>query len=115
MIANFFQSLSTHEVRYLLISGQAAVLYGAAVFSEDVDIWISPEEENCGRLLGSLAELGARYYKLTPPLSAPYVEKGHGFHFAVGEGDDEFFVDVMGRPPRVPPFAHAGRCSRDGT
>jgi hypothetical protein len=37
MIASFFQSLETHRVAYLLISGQATVLYGAATFSEDID------------------------------------------------------------------------------
>jgi hypothetical protein len=34
MIASFFQSLEREGVAYLLISGQAAVLYGAATFSE---------------------------------------------------------------------------------
>ena len=42
MIANFFQSLSAHDVEYLLISGQATILYGAATFSEDIDLWINP-------------------------------------------------------------------------
>src|SRR5512141_1363680 len=42
MIANFFQSLEDHRVEHLLISGQASVLYGAATFSEDVDLWINP-------------------------------------------------------------------------
>ena len=34
MIANFFQSLDRNGGEYLLISGQATVLYGAATFSE---------------------------------------------------------------------------------
>ena len=42
MSANSFQNLSTHGVASLLISGQAAVLYGAATFSEDIDLWIEP-------------------------------------------------------------------------
>jgi len=37
MIASFFQSLETRCVAYLLISGQATVLYGAATFPEDMD------------------------------------------------------------------------------
>jgi len=39
---NFFQALSRHRVRHLLISGQATVLYGASTFSEDVDLWVEP-------------------------------------------------------------------------
>ena len=46
MIANFFQSLDRNRVEYLLISGQATVLYGAATFSEDIDLWVNPTETN---------------------------------------------------------------------
>jgi hypothetical protein len=46
MIANFFQSLDRNQVEYLLISGQATVLYGAATFSEDIDLWLNPVEKN---------------------------------------------------------------------
>ena len=42
MIASFFQRLEADGVDYLLISGQATILYGAATFSEDVDIWLRP-------------------------------------------------------------------------
>src|SRR5690606_5914107 len=30
------------RVEWLLISGQATILYGAATFSEDVDLWVKP-------------------------------------------------------------------------
>ena len=53
MIANFFQSLSDRGVDYLLISGQATVLYGAATFSEDIDLWINPTSENRDRCIAS--------------------------------------------------------------
>jgi len=60
MIANFFQSLEAQRVEYLLISGQATVLYGAATFSEDIDLWINPTEENSRRLQASLCDCEAR-------------------------------------------------------
>ncbi len=41
MIANLFQSLIDRGVEYVLISGRATVLYGAATFSEDIDPWIA--------------------------------------------------------------------------
>jgi len=44
MIANFFRSLNSYQADYLLISGQATVLYGAATFSEDIDLWIRLED-----------------------------------------------------------------------
>lgn len=46
MIASFFQRLDDEGVDYLLISGQATILYGAATFSEDVDLWVAPTEAN---------------------------------------------------------------------
>ena len=106
MIANFFQSLDRHQVEYLLISGQATVLYGAATFSEDIDLWINPTEKNRDRLLLALRDCQARYYKLTPPLTMEHLQRGHGFHFVLpGGGSDEIFLDVMGQPPRAGAFA----------
>lgn len=113
MIKSFFQSLEANRVGYLLISGQASVLYGAATFSEDIDLWIEPSAENVARFHSTLHELGAHYYKLTPPLEPGYLEAGHGFHFLLGaERDDPVFLDVMGRPPRSREFAAALRASR---
>ncbi len=106
MIANFFQSLERSGVEYLLISGQATVLYGAATFSEDIDLWINPTEENRGRLKVALQNCRACYYKLTPPLTLKNLQLGHGFHFTLPDGDaGEIFLDVMGNPPRAGSFA----------
>ena len=41
MIVDFFQNLDARRLEYLLISGQATVLYGAATFSEDIDLWVN--------------------------------------------------------------------------
>ena len=105
MIANFFQSLSDNGAEYLLISGQATVLYGAATFSEDIDLWINPTPENCGRFTAALRQCHARFYKLTPVLSAENLTRGHGFHFLLSDAkNSEIFLDVMGNPPRVGAF-----------
>lgn len=103
MIESFFRSLEEQRVAYLLISGQATVLYGAAVFSEDIDLWIRPTAENADALLAALRSVGATYYKLTPPLEPGFLLRGHGFHFRVPD-EPEFFLDIMGQPPRVPAF-----------
>lgn len=106
MIANFFQNLDRHKVEHLLISGQATVLYGAATFSEDIDLWINPTEENRVRFLAALSDCGACYYKLTPLFSVEHLQQGHGFHFILPGGDaGEVFLDVMGNPPRAGLFA----------
>jgi hypothetical protein len=113
MIANFFQSLRTCRVEHLLISGQATVLYGAATFSEDIDLWINPSAENCARLLTALRACNARYYKLTPKLTVANLQRGHGFHFVLpSRPEPEAFLDVMGKPPRTPDFHGAFKASR---
>jgi hypothetical protein len=43
---SLFRSFERDDLEYLLISGQASVLYGAATFSEDVDIWVRPKAAN---------------------------------------------------------------------
>ncbi|MDO9541186.1 MAG: hypothetical protein Q7J98_02540 [Kiritimatiellia bacterium] len=111
MIKRFFHGLMVNEVEFLLISGQAAILYGAATFSEDIDLWIKPTAENCHRLRAALGGMRAKYYKLTPPLNVSYLKEGHGFHFLL-PGVMDVFVDVMGSPPRVSSFPQAMKRSR---
>ncbi len=106
----FFHNLEQLGVRYLLISGQASVLYGAAQFSEDIDLWLSPTWANIRAFLVVLEKADASVYKLTPPLNRSYLLHGHGFHFRLPE--EEFqpaYLDFMGCPPRVGPFSSAFR------
>ena len=109
MIKSFFHNLNSHKVNYILISGQAAVLYGAATFSEDIDIWVSPEIENWNKFLGVLKKFKAKIYKLTPPLTEEHIRKGHGFHFEFPEDNRKmtWFLDVMGVVPRIKSFSKA--------
>jgi hypothetical protein len=113
MIANFFQRFDQAGVEYLLISGQATVLYGAATFSEDIDLWIKPTMENRERFIAALSACQACYYKLTPPLTVEHLQAGHGFHFRLPAGKGgEIYLDVMGNPPRTGPFSGACATAR---
>lgn len=102
-----FRTFEASGVRYLLISGQASILYGAATFSEDIDLWVEPAADNFRRLMSALASCRARIHKLTPKPEPRIVRKGHGFHFIVSGGREETYLDVMGYPPRVGPFSKA--------
>ncbi len=99
-----FAAFERFGVEYLLISGQASILYGAATFSEDVDIWLGPGAANVRRLVRSLAACGAKVHKLTPPLEARWLRRGHGFHFVT---PGPVYLDVMAYPPRAGGFAAA--------
>lgn len=102
---SLFRTFEAHRVRYLVISGQACVLYGAAFFSQDLDLWIRPTRSNVTVLIEALRRLKARLHKLTPPLTLPNFRRGHGFHFRVPQpGSTDLFLDIMGQPPRVGGF-----------
>src|SRR5882724_10474856 len=49
-----FASLNSHEVKYLVIGGTAAVLYGVPWATFDLDILIETSPENAQRLLIAL-------------------------------------------------------------
>src|SRR3990170_7560295 len=107
-----FSSFERTGLEYLLISGQATVLYGAATFSEDVDLWIRQTADNAQKLLEALTDQRARVHRLPPPLTLRNMRAGHGFHFLVPGRPLETYLDVMARPPRVGAFRSAKRRSR---
>jgi len=100
---SLFRAFDKRHVQYLLISGQACVLYGASQFTEDTDLWIQPGARNLQAFFRAMAQVKATVYKLTPPIRPTYLRKGHGFHFRIGDS----YVDVMGKPPRVGEFRSA--------
>ena len=60
-----FESFQKHEVRYLVIGGIAAILYGVPRATFDLDILIEPTPDNAQRLLDSLLEAGLGTASLT--------------------------------------------------
>ena len=51
-----FRCLNSHDVRYLVIGGVAAILHGVPRATFDLDILIDPTPENAQRLLDGLLE-----------------------------------------------------------
>lgn len=52
-------ALESHGVRYAVVGAAALNLHGLARFTEDVDLFIAPEEENVGRLKAALFDVFA--------------------------------------------------------
>ena len=96
-----FQSFDREQLEYLLIGGQATVIYGAADFTQDVDIWVRLHPDNFRKLLRALASCGAKVHKLTPPLTRYWASRGHGFHFLAPTRTWRVPLDVQARPSRV--------------
>lgn len=52
----FLQHLNEHEVRYLVVGGEAVIFYGYVRLTGDVDLFYSVDDENVARLFAALLE-----------------------------------------------------------
>ena len=104
-ILKVLSTLTTRQVRFLLMGGQACVLYGAAQFSRDVDLAILADDENLARLQSALDELQATVVAV-PLFEARHLERGHAVHFRCHHpGAAGLRVDVMSKMRGVEAFA----------
>ncbi|MBI5360497.1 MAG: hypothetical protein HZA48_07935 [Planctomycetes bacterium] len=99
-------ALEQCKVEYIVLGGQAVIAYGASQFTRDADFWINPTRANIKRFEKVLRELKASQ-RFLPPLKLSYLRKGHGIHFRFNYYEKDFYVDIMGKPPRVTGFSPA--------
>ena len=64
-LTGVFESFQRHDVRYLVVGGIAAVLYGVPRATFDLDILIEPTPDNAKRLLDALLDAGLGTASLT--------------------------------------------------
>jgi hypothetical protein len=84
-----------------LASGQAVVYYRVAIMSKDGDWVIQETHEACARVLGILADHGARY-RAGAPLDPRWLAGGWSSHLEfLDERDRRVRCDFFSRPPRV--------------
>lgn len=62
-----FKSLHSHDVRYVVIGGIAAIIHGVPRATFDLDILIEATTDNVGRLLRALQEAGLGTAAMTTP------------------------------------------------
>ena len=56
---DLFKTLNRHKVRYLVIGAYAVAFYTEPRYTKDIDIWVSNDVTNAGRLYEALVEFGA--------------------------------------------------------
>jgi hypothetical protein len=92
------------RVRFLLMGGQACVLYGGSEFSRDTDIAVLPDRKNLEGLNAALAELQAEPIAV-PQLSIKHLLKGHAIHFRCNHPVAmNMRIDIMAVLRNAPPF-----------
>jgi hypothetical protein len=97
--------MRSHDVRCLLMGGQACIVYGAAEFSRDAHLAVLADAENLRRLATALQDLQAETIAV-PPFDSSFLERGHAIHFRCARADvRDMRVDVMARMRGVAPFA----------
>ncbi len=103
-IQKVLSTLSTHQVQYLLMGGQACVFYGGAEFSRDCDIVILCDAQNLTRLQTALYELEAETIAV-PPFESEFLLRGHTIHFRCHiAGASNIRLDVMAQMRGVDSF-----------
>ncbi|MBF0545785.1 MAG: hypothetical protein HQM08_15185 [Candidatus Riflebacteria bacterium] len=65
-IHKVLSTIQKHQVKYLLMGGQACVLYGGAEFSRDTDLAIFCQSENLQKLQAAMNELHAKVIAVPP-------------------------------------------------
>lgn len=94
-IHKVLSTLSSHEVKHLLMGGQACVFYGAAEFSRDCDIVIVADPPNLLKLTAAIKELQAECIAV-PPMEWEHLGRGHAIHFRCGHPDAKGIrLDIM--------------------
>ena len=63
---DLLRALNAHNAEYMVVGGHAAIAYGVARLTGDIDIWIRRSEENSLRVFKALAEFGAPLGGLAP-------------------------------------------------
>ena len=103
-ILKVLSTLTDHQVRHLLMGGQACVFYGAAQFSRDVDLAVLANGENLDRLRQALDDLEADVIAI-PPFEAQYLRRGLAVHFRCRRPDVAGLrVDIMSQMRGVDAF-----------
>src|SRR5438094_102217 len=64
-LQDVFASFQQHDVKYLIIGGVAAILYGVPRATFDLDILIQPSPDNARRLISALLNAGLGTAALT--------------------------------------------------
>lgn len=76
---DLLRSFATHEVRYLVAGGYAAMRYSQPRFTKDLDLWLEPSAGNADRVMRAFYEFGLPLIDVTSDDFA-----GEGLQYMIG-------------------------------
>jgi len=94
-IVKVLSTIQKSRVRYLMMGGQACIIYGAAEFSRDLDVAVLADAINLERLHHALDQLKAEPVYV-PNMDIEVLRRGHACHFRTNLPEvDGMRIDVM--------------------
>jgi len=97
-------TVKSSSARFLVMGGQACILYGAAEFSRDLDLAIATDPENAKAVARALEELRAEQIYV-PGFDIAALERGHACHFRChASGAENLRIDLMAKLRGCPDF-----------
>ncbi|MCX7046483.1 MAG: hypothetical protein NTX50_13490 [Candidatus Sumerlaeota bacterium] len=102
--------MKSSNARFLVMGGQACVLYGAADFSRDLDLAIGMQPGDVQSITDALRALKAEKI-FFPPLEAQSLARGHACHYrCFAPGVEELRIDLMATMRGCDPFEREADC-----
>ena len=110
-LKNIIETLSQHNVDFVIIGGMAAIAHGASYVTADVDMCYARNKENLARLVAALKPFQPRLRDFPRDLPLFFDENtlGQGLQFTLttSQGD----IDLLGEVAGVGDFQDVERCS----
>jgi hypothetical protein len=112
---DFTRLLGRHRVNYVLIGGLAAVVQGAPLVTQDIDICYAREPENLERLAAALHEIHAELRGADPRLpfllDAKTLARGDAFTLTTDLG----WIDIIATPAGTSGYDDLARTADEHT
>jgi len=84
---------SEEKVRYLVVGGYALIKHSEPRYTKDLDLWVSPDEENAKRVFQALIKYGAPVSSMSV---ADFTRKGYFFTMGLAPNRIDILFDLKG-------------------
>lgn len=97
-LIELLQLLNETGVKYLIIGGQAVIVYSEPRYTKDLDIWVEASKQNATKLVKALAKFGAPRDAISVE---DFVKPGTMFIFGLEPNRVDILTSVKGRSFKV--------------
>ena len=81
------------KVKYLIVGGYALIKHSEPRYTKDLDLWVSPDEENAKRVFQALVKYGAPVSSMSV---ADFMREGYFFTMGMAPNRIDILFDLKG-------------------